>query len=170
MQISRYPSIGQFRNVIKEIKDSSSYVGKDEDGNPIFDRTKKAPTLTFTGTTKLHGTNFCCAFNSIGEEYHFQSRERIITPQYDNAGSALFGYKNLKVLQKLKDFIVEQFNIIDSTIYIFGEIAGKGIQKGVGISEIEKYFYIFDVKIVPNNNDSQSIWLNISDITNRMVG
>ena len=56
MSHSKYPSIGQYRNIIKEIKDSSSYVGQDEEGNPIFDITKKAPTLTFTGTTKIHGS------------------------------------------------------------------------------------------------------------------
>jgi len=167
MNHSKYPSIGQFRNVIKEIKDSSTYVGKDENNEPIFDKTLKLPTLTFTGTCKVHGTNFCCAFN-FGGEYHFQSRSRIITPVSDNAGSVQFGYKNIKLLAKLNLFITQEFNITNSSVYIFGEIAGKGIQKGVGISNIEKSFFIFGVKIIPDDTQD-SYWINTTEILDRMV-
>ena len=102
---SKYPSIGQYRNVIKEIKDSSSYVGKDEDGNPIFDRTKKAPTLTFTGTTKLHG----CVYKDTLITLADGSRERIqdITPgtsilSYNEATNSIeFDIVNEVVIQNL---------------------------------------------------------------------
>jgi hypothetical protein len=167
MNHSKYPSIGQFRNIIKDVQNNARFVGVDENNEPIFDITKKAPTLTFTGTVKLHGTNFCCAFNSSGE-YHFQSRERIITPVSDNIGSAQFGYRNIKMLAELNLFIIQEFNITNSSVYIFGEIAGKGVQKGVGISNIEKSFFIFGVKIIPDDTQD-SYWINTTEIQDRMV-
>ncbi len=81
----RFPSIEQFRSVVKQVKDTSSYVGQDEEGKPIFDYTRKLPTITFTGTVKLHGTNAGIVKYSDGR-LEFQSRERVLTLDYDNAG------------------------------------------------------------------------------------
>src|SRR5574344_172573 len=55
MKMSKYGSIEQFRNIVKAVKDSTYYNGKDDEGNVLFDYTRKLPTITFTGYTKLHG-------------------------------------------------------------------------------------------------------------------
>jgi len=51
MKMIKFPSIEQFRSIVRDVK----YQGKDENGNPIMDKNAKMPTLTFTGTVKLHG-------------------------------------------------------------------------------------------------------------------
>lgn len=51
----KWPSIEQFRNVVKNVQHRAAYLGLDAEGNPMFDKTRKNPTLTFRGTVKLHG-------------------------------------------------------------------------------------------------------------------
>jgi len=48
-------------------------------------------------------------------------------------------------------------------IIIYGEWAGKGVQKSVGISELSKGFYIFDCKVYDAETDNQE-WIDVSDL------
>jgi hypothetical protein len=66
--MSKYGSIEQFRNIVKAVKDSTYYNGKDEEGNVLFDYTRKLPTITFTGFVKLHGTNAGIGFDWVNYE------------------------------------------------------------------------------------------------------
>lgn len=51
------------------------------------------------------------------------------------------------------------------TATIYGEWAGKGTQTGVAISNIEKSFFIFGVKISkPNDPDHTSYWVDYSNL------
>jgi len=50
-----YPEIGQFRNAIHHVINASQQAGVDVNGDPIYDRTKSPPMLTYRGTVKLHG-------------------------------------------------------------------------------------------------------------------
>ena len=152
------PSIEQFRNVVKNINQMSKFGGYDANGEPIIDNSRKAPILTATGTVKLHGTNAAVCYNDIDGMW-FQSKENIITPQVDNAGFAFFGTQNeeyfIELIKRLPDVDTSK-----NTITIYGEWAGKGIQKGVGISQIEKSFFIFGIKISPiENDDTAAFWL-----------
>lgn len=137
-----FPEIGQFRNIVKQIVDSTQYVGRDENDDPIYDPTLKMPIITMVGTTKLHGTNASVSINQDGEQWA-GSRSQIITPSNDNAGMAQFAYGK-------RDVFAELFNLIPFNGYdyvtIFGEWCGKGIQKGVAIAELPKMFVIFDIK------------------------
>lgn len=142
-KLIKMPSIPQYRNIVKDIKTQATYIGRDEDGNAMFDETIKAPTLTLHGTIKLHGTNAAVCYD--GETLWTQSKANIITPLKDNAGFASF-------VQKNKDYFTEYLsahfktNPELSVVCIYGEWAGKGIQKGVGISELPKTFYTFGIK------------------------
>lgn len=51
----KYPSIEQWRNVVSKVSQRTAYVGKDENGNPIYDGTRKKPTIQFVKTVKIHG-------------------------------------------------------------------------------------------------------------------
>lgn len=51
----KFPSIEQFRGVVKQIQERVCYIGKDEDGKAVFDYLKPKPTLTFTASEKIHG-------------------------------------------------------------------------------------------------------------------
>lgn len=54
----KYPSIDQFRNVVRIVKTNHDYQGKDEvTGEVIYSHDSPYPTMSFKGTVKLHGTN-----------------------------------------------------------------------------------------------------------------
>jgi len=149
---SAFPKIGQYRQVIKEVKLRNSYIGKDDNGDPIYDNTITAPIIRFKGTVKLHGTNAGIGHTMEGGLW-VQSRSNIITPENDNFGFARYVQDNKNVFQELIDHVryVNPQITLNDAVYIFGEWAGGSIQKGVAISQIEKTFFIFDVKIVPED-------------------
>lgn len=159
----KYPKIAQFRNIVTNINKQSTFVKMDGD-TPIFDNTLKRPILKFKGTVKLHGTNAGICYNAQ-EGIWAQSRENIITPEKDNAGFAFFVEGEKSYFENIFDilFNVHYLSPEAYTLSIFGEWAGKGIQKSVGISQLDKAFYIFGVKVSkPQDEDFNSYWVDIS--------
>lgn len=164
-----YPKIAQFRNVVDNINRIITFVGLDENGDAIYDTSIRKPTLTFKGTVKLHGTNASVCFNSENG-FWIQSRSNIITIKNDNAGFAFFAESRQKEFQKLINAVIKKHNIDTKkyTISIYGEWAGKGIQKGVGICQLEKAFYVFGVKISkPQDETFHSYWIDSNNIRNK---
>lgn len=147
MQMFKFPSINQFRNVVKYIEMKSRYVGRDENDDAIYDSNKPLPTLEFEGTVKLHGTNAAIVYDVENDSVYYQSRSRIITPEDDNMGFATAMNKHL-------DLIKSSFNLASSIMpnqkyfILYGEWCGKGIQSGVGISEVDRIFVVFAGKSI----------------------
>lgn len=140
-----FPSIPQFRTVVHDILHKAE----------INDATK--PVVTFIGTVKLHGTNAGVAYNAA-DGLWAQSRTSIITPEKDNAGFAVFVESKKEVFLDLITTIYRRAHLPDdSTVVVFGEWVGKGVQKGVAIGEMEKSFFIFAIQIVHKDGSSQ--WL-----------
>lgn len=108
-QIS-YPKIVQFRNIITDINNRIAYVGKDENGDAIFDRSIEKPVLTFKGTVKLHGTNAGVSYNTESGLWA-QSRNGIITTENDNAGFARFVEDRKDVFMTLVNEVVEKVKL-----------------------------------------------------------
>lgn len=146
----KFPSIEQFRTIVSNVLRHFNFVGLDEDGEAIYDTTKPKPTLKFKGTVKLHGTNAAVSYNQDGGLWA-QSRENIITVEKDNAGFAFFMESNKEAFDKLitKVFVKNDLYPNRNTVTIYGEWCGGNIQKGVGISNLPKSFFIFGVKISP---------------------
>lgn len=147
MKFIKYLKIPQFRNVVNEIN-YSHFIGD-------------KPVITFTGTVKLHGTNSGICYKP-SEGYKIQKRN-------DWAGKGHFGFHEF-VKNRENQFIelfnhIYDFYNIDETnqITIYGEFAGNGIQKKVGISELPKSFYIFDV-LIYNENTEESKFLDITKL------
>lgn len=134
MTFRKFPSIEQFKNVIKQVSDHCKY-------NDI----PRKPILQFTGTVKLHGTNSCIGLNVNTGELFTQSRERIITPGDDNYGFSSWANNSLSV-KALLSYVLSSFDVKE-TVHIYGEWAGTGIQKNVGIAQFNKSFYIFSVVV-----------------------
>ena len=176
MNHSKYPSIGQYRNIIKEIKDSSSYIGKDKEGNAIFDITKKAPILTFTGTVKLHGTNAGIQFNfnDVGN-FKCQSRTNIITPESDNAGFASYVHYNREAYIDLFGEIEDQLSdTLERNPQFYGAVlysewCGGNIQKGVGINGLPKMNVVFGIKLLSDDPEEPNSWLSDSFLKDVVV-
>lgn len=159
----KFPSIDQFRTVVSNINRQYNFVGLDENGEAIYDPSLPKPTLKFKGTVKLHGTNAGVSFNKESGMWA-QSRENIITPEHDNAGFAFFAHSHETEFLRLFLEVAtkEDIDINKNTISIYGEWVGKGIQKGVGISNIEKSFFIFGVKITPHTGTEEELKANPS--------
>jgi hypothetical protein len=155
----KFPSIEQFRTVIHQVRHRATYTGIDYDDEPIYDLTKKAPTLDFRGTVKLHGTNAAIVYtwDMLKHDYvmYTQSRKNIITPTQDNAGFAAFVYtsNHMAILAKIENIMGDDMGYTPEVIRVYGEWCGGNIQGGVGLNGLDKMFVIFAVKV-------DKVWLN----------
>lgn len=164
----KFPSIEQFRTVIRHVKTHAQYAGKDADGNAIIDQSRPIPTLKFRGTVKLHGTNAGIVVNTdmYSTEYGnitYQSRERELELTKDNAGFMLTMMKHEDIT---RDIAKQVFEILGPQapvvkVAIFGEWCGSGIQKGVALTQLPKMFVVFAVKVV--FDDETTRWLPIGE-------
>lgn len=162
----KFPSIEQYRNVVKNVKDRARYAGKDENGNVIYKDDVVYPTIKFMVTTKLHGTNASVSLTDSGE-FGVQSRNNLLSLTQDNAG--FFAWSNEpKRLKFFKDIINNLKNALPELktakqINIFGEFAGEGIQKGVALSKLPKSFYAFAISYIDENDETK--WLPIKMVS-----
>lgn len=174
-QIS-YPKIPQFRNVVSTINRMSSFKGMDINDQPIYDDTMTKPIIKFKGTVKAHGTNAGICYNEEDGIYT-QSRNNPFDIELNpdsHMGFTFFVKKNKEIFIKFFETLYKE-NDLDPKIYtlsIYGEWAGKGIQKGVALSELEKAFYIFGVKVSKLSDPLfNSFWIdytNLRDTENRI--
>jgi RNA ligase len=139
-QFSPYPSILQFRHVIKY----ATYYPRDD------------YKIDYIGTVKLHGTHT----DIVQDEYSdivVQSRNRIITPESDNLGFANFVDK-LSDIKGLFKKVRETIGQDAKHIMICGEWCGRGIQKGVALAKVPPMWVIFDIKV-------DGRWVNMLDFS-----
>lgn len=164
-----FPSIGQFRNVIKNVQSTSQYLGKDEEGNVLLDRDAISPALTYRGYVKLHGTNAAVISNPDGSIYP-QSRKRVLTVESDNFGFADFVYNRVGNWDKLFGSIAVcvDADLSNSKIAVYGEWCGPGVQKNVALDQLkDKCFVIFAVRLI--HSDDTTEWLSLSALSPDMI-
>lgn len=133
----KFPSIGQFRDAIKQVQSSAKWNGL------------STPTLKMIGFPKVHGSNGA-AVRKVGgtaDDIYFQSRERVLSLESDNAGFWFWG-------NSIRTELNEMFNRIEKAcpgktgyVQVFGEWAGGSIQKGVGVTGLDKFFMVFGIRI-----------------------
>ena len=164
----KWPSIEQFRSVIRNVQHKAQYVRTEVDGTVVMNRAAAMPTLKFEGTVKLHGTNASVVLSPSGEVYA-QSRENIITVEKDNAGFARF------VEDSKEDFIsiLRYTHTYNSTLQVshpytilYGEWCGGSIQKGVAINQLPKMFVVFGVAF--SDGEGNKVYANraiVQDVT-----
>ena len=144
-----FPSINQFRQVVKGVCGSAQY------------HDVAVPTIQYEGTVKSHGTNggiIRPAYTSADKIY-FQSRERILSIESDNAAFAFTQEGNREFWNNIFNRIELLINpAAEDSVQIYGEWAGGSIQKGVGVSGLPKMFIIFGVRI--SKNAESSDWLD----------
>lgn len=149
---TKFSSILQFREVKRNVEWDAQYRGLDENQQPIMDRAATLPTLSYTGTVKIHGTN--AAISYAGNEVYCQSREHTITPEKDNAGFARW-------VSELPAYVHDMLRALyGHDAVIFGEWCGGNIQKGVAISGLPKMFVIFAVQ-TPTGDESYENWQDL---------
>lgn len=159
----KFTSIDQYRNAVRDVRSRAQYSGKNESGETVYDPLKPVPVLDFVGTVKLHGTNAAIVYSRGG--WWYQSRERVLTLEQDNAGfmRAMIdkGDQVPLLVAHVHTWLAPQLDIFGCEIAIFGEWCGQGIQKGVAVSTLPKMFVVFAVKL---NGEWQDIsGLDLSD-------
>jgi len=144
MEFKKWIKIHHFHNVKKSIQDIVDY---------WYDKgeTIQYPIITYRAKIKLDGTNACIRIKN--DEVKVQSRGKFITPEDDNYGFAQWVYDNM-------DW-VKSINTEHNTDFaVYGEWAGKGIQKRTSVSNVTRSFFPFAVNV--NNR----IFTNPIDINN----
>jgi hypothetical protein len=159
----KFPSIENFVGLHHDIKKN------------IF--VNDRPKMTYYGKVKLHGTNAGVTIRrrEEGDKAAFYvgdisvtplKRTSFISPQDDNAGFATW------VGTKL-DFFVNIFSCLNpmfKDVTVFGEWAGKGIQKTDAVSKIEgKHFFIFAIRVDDKWITNPSDLLTYTDTLNSPV-
>lgn len=121
-----FPSIESFRHVVKTVG-----FERGDDGLPL-------PTVRYTGTCKLHGSNASIRCTPNGEVIP-QSRTRVLSVGDDNFGFAAFVEKNKSL-----------FNGFGQSFFgvtLYGEWCGGNIQPKVALEKLEKHFVIFSALV-----------------------
>jgi hypothetical protein len=162
-KLIKFPSIDQFATVATNINRHFNFVGLDENGDAIYDKTLQKPKLNFKGRVKLHGTNAGECYNEPGGIWS-QSKENIITVEKDNAGFAFFAETKKAIFQNLmaEVMIKNNLDMNENTVSIYGEWCGSNIQSTVGLTNLEKSFFIFGVKISPFDENEVAYWVDHS--------
>lgn len=149
-----FPHINQFRQVVRVLTDRARFMGKDENGEAIFDGSRPIGVKTFIGTPKVHGTNAGITLMPDGRILA-QSRSRVLEPgQDDNLGFRAWveSVDREDLMSLFSDAIMFHSNrrmdldALQEPVTIFGEWAGKGIQSGVAVSKADRFFYVFAVQ------------------------
>lgn len=162
MKFKAYHKIKQFKDVVRSIQFKSNFKGLDENGNPVYEDSLK-PVLTFNGTVKLHGTNAGICYTPE-EGIVAQKRSQLIGSEDLTAHFAFNQFVQVTEKEKLTELMSNLHSIYclnNEQITIYGEWAGAGIQKGVGISNEDKAFYVFDCKVY-NPDTEESRWVDLS--------
>lgn len=149
--MKKYQSVEQFRSVIRKVKTNHDYQGKDENGEAIYSHATPYPKLKFKGTVKVHGTNAGIILYKSGQ-IDFQSRERVLNLEADNAGFML------AMMGKDLNFLWDGIKF-ENYCAVYGEWCGGNIQKGVAINGLPKMFIIFGYKV-------DDVWIDVSPQSN----
>ena len=166
MKFKAYHKIKQFKDVIRDINLTSNYKGKDADNNPIYEETEK-PILKFKGTVKLHGTN-ASVYYTPEKGIMAGKRTSGLNPEQLTAHMGFNQFVQVTKKEYFTELLADLYSkLCKDTIYnqiiIYGDWAGKGIQKGIGIAELDKSFYIFDCKLV-NTITEEFEWITLTTL------
>lgn len=153
----KFQEIDQFRHALKNIGWKAQFQGLDAAGEAIMNRLAILPKIQYEGTAKIHG---CCSSIRIeGDKIYkvtCQSRNNEITPENDNYGFAKF-------ITGLGDEVFDELRTMFGTnIVIHGEWAGKGIQDTVAVCQLEKFWTIFRVQEI-TEDEEKGRWISIQD-------
>ncbi len=142
--MEKMPKIGKLSDVAHLVQHKTRFAGLDDDGNVVYDKYIALPTVEFTGTVKLHGTNGSVRLER-DDTVTAYSKNNELSLEKDNAGFCKFVKEKetyfFSVLKTVADYVGTD------DIYVYGEWCGPKIQGGVAISKLqEKSFFVFALK------------------------
>lgn len=128
----KFPSIESLRHIVDKVRSNAAYHG-----------VEPPSAVGYVGTVKLHGTN--AGVHIADGVVTAQGRNSVLTVQQDNFGFASFVHAR-------KEHFINFADGVNCGITFYGEWIGKGIQKGVAVSQLDKQFVIFSFRY---DNDDQ---------------
>lgn len=149
----KYEKIKGFKEMISDIR----FLAKQ---NNIV-----SPVVSFYGTTKVHGTNACLMYD--GKKLVGGKRTSFLDPTmgkekgHDHFGFTQWVQDNREALTSFMESNFNAYCEDGERLYVYGEWAGKGVQKLVAVSELEKSFFVFDAVI---ETDDKDVWLSLEHI------
>lgn len=131
--MKKFRSIEGLSKVFTTLRNQAAYENRDF---------STLPTLNFTGTVKIHGTNAGMRIESSASTSILpQGKDRELSFHSDNADFASYC---MTIPSTVVQELYQAFNpSMKGVLTIFGEWAGAGVQNGVGVSNFEKHFIIF---------------------------
>lgn len=188
-ELMPFPSIELTRKVFPKIIKDAQFTHYDRKwGKACYNKNASLPQLEFRGTVKLHGQNTAIVLTFPGGNdgivkgkskggLHFQSRQRILTAQQDLNGFHAHMSEHIPTIDSILRYIRTclEHSVTNkqlARIAIFGEWCGASIQKGVALSQLEKMFVVFAIKVEyydqpgkltsPADSGTPAAWLDIS--------
>lgn len=121
--------------------------------------------INLIGTVKIHGTNSSVGLDLKDNSLFYQSRNRVLSLYDDNYDFAKYIEDNKSEFLKIFDEIKNKINTEKyDSIIIYGELAGKGIQNKVAVSQIDRFFALFSVVGVNKDTvDELDVKLSINE-------
>ena len=126
MEFKKFPSIPNLRNFRKK--------------NPEISE------IDIYFSEKLHGTNGCVIVDFENDRVGFQSRNKLLTEDNDNANFCKEMKQRLSGLKAILNEFYFINNFVAKKVYVYGEWCGKKIQKNSIFDDIdtyEKFFFVF---------------------------
>jgi len=152
----KFSSIEHFRSFLKELRRHYRDVAEDE----------IPKSFLLEGTVKLHGTHADLVFrkcacddgDDVVWKVHCQSRNRVLSLDQDNCGFANFvaGIPCnvlLDIVRNIEAIYRENTGNDATEVMVAGEFCGNDVQPKVALTQLDKMFVIFDVKIDGQRQD-----------------
>ena len=126
-----------------------------------YDLTIRKNSNYFANGICIHNSNSGIVYNIKDDSFYYQSRERILSLTSDNAGFCLFAMSKEAVF---RDIFGKLGKLADdvTTVCIYGEWAGQGIQKNVAVSKLPKMMIVFGIKLIKEDDTHE--WVEFSHI------
>jgi hypothetical protein len=135
MEVIKWPSIDAFKYTRQYIIDED-YIGE---------------SLDYVSKIKLHGTN--AAIQIKGNEVGYQSRNRMLTPDNDNAGFAAWASQYEEEWRSCS----KAFD--NENVIIYGEWFGDGMTKKVSCSRVKgRHFAVFAIRLFTDNYSARLVF------------
>lgn len=128
-EFRHFPSIQSFGNFVEELKEHHR-------GDELLD---------LEGTVKLHGSHADVVWDASSGETWFQSRNRVVTLGFDNAGFVQF--MQSVPLDKLKQMVEGVYHGPVEKILLAAEICGGSVQKNVALQKLPKMVVLYAIKV-----------------------
>jgi hypothetical protein len=110
-------------------------------------------TRTFCGYPKVDGSNHSIHRMKDGRIMYFGRSAEIIEKR-DPFSFKLFADERIETFKSLFNLIEEcDSRAKGARIIIYGEFAGKKIQKAAAVQELERFFYIFGIQIISSGGN-----------------